>query len=785
VYTLAAEELVAGASSRFSSARRSAVQGFLAMETAAQAECRIRFAPFELNLTTRELSRNGRKIRLQGHPIDLLLMLLDKPGAVVSRESLQKRIWPQDTFVDFEHGLNVTVNRLREALGDRAEEPQFIETLPRVGYRFIARVEWLHAAAAVPENANGTPSAIDISLPGGPLFPVAPGGNHEPDMVARKPLSDPTRDSNSANLSVPSRARLWSWLSLPIGAAIVCGAGFWIFHRPMPSPHITDYIQLTHDSKFKEVAATDGNRIYVNLLETDAVLQAPITGGELAPIPIQFPGEERPIPGLAPGDFPFVYDLSKDGSTFLCAGPTYSLWSVTTTGNLIRLLGTAQGAAWSPDGRNIVYTWRGDIFLMRSDGTDSRMLVPSKAFPDASQSNSDLSWSPNGSHIRFTRDHELWEVSPSGSDLRSLLPGWRPTSWKSNGRWTPDGDFFIFLTGEPNLIPLPFGNRLWALDERRSWFAAPGLQPIPLTSGPTRWGHPVPSRDGTKIYARGSVLDGELLRFDERERMWSPFLGGRSVEFVTFSPDRKAVAYATFPDEVLYRANADGTGPIQLTEPPIAVKSLQWSPDGSQILVNAQNATEKVRMYIVPATGGPLKSLIPEDSEPEMDSHWSPDGARVVYSNLGNPWETLHPVEIRLLDLASRRTTALPGSGEDFSPRWSPDGRYIAALTISEHKLRVFDLKSKSWTTIYDGVASSPIWSGDGQFIYFLGADRIGQAIIRIPFRGGKPKVIAELKNLSGTGSYGHWFGLYPGDAPLFLRDMGRDEVYSLPFARK
>jgi len=289
----------------------------------------------------------------------------------------------------------------------------------------------------------------------------------------------------------------------------------------MPSPHITDYIQLTHDSKFKEVAATDGNRIYVNLLETDAVLQAPITGGELAPIPIQFPGEERPIPGLAPGDFPFVYDLSQDGSTFLCAGPTYSLWSVTTTGNLMRHLGTAQGAAWSPDGRNIVYTWRGDIFLMRSDGSDSRMLVPSKAFPDASQSNSDLSWSPDGSHIRFTRDHELWEVSPSGSDLRSLLPGWRPTSWKSNGRWTLDGEFFIFLTGEPNLIPLPFGNRLWALDERRSWFAPPSLQPIQLTSGPTRWGHPVPSRDGTKIYARGSVLDGELLRFDIRRRMWA------------------------------------------------------------------------------------------------------------------------------------------------------------------------------------------------------------------------------------------------------------------------
>ena len=125
------------------------------METTVQSERRVRFGPFELNLATRELSQSGMKIRLQGHPMDVLILLLEHPGAVVSREVLQKRLWPQDTFVDFKHGLDVTINRLREALGDQADEPEFVETLPRVGYRFIAPVESASVETpAAPANAS-------------------------------------------------------------------------------------------------------------------------------------------------------------------------------------------------------------------------------------------------------------------------------------------------------------------------------------------------------------------------------------------------------------------------------------------------------------------------------------------------------------------------------------------------------------------------------------------------------------------------------------------------------
>ena len=126
------------------------------METTGRSDRHVRFKSFELNLHTRELHRHGLKLKLQGQPVEVLAMLLERPGDLVTREELQQRLWPDDTFVDFEHGLNSTINRLREALGDHAETPRFIETLPRLGYRFIAPVEdgAIAAPASSPQNAN-------------------------------------------------------------------------------------------------------------------------------------------------------------------------------------------------------------------------------------------------------------------------------------------------------------------------------------------------------------------------------------------------------------------------------------------------------------------------------------------------------------------------------------------------------------------------------------------------------------------------------------------------------
>src|SRR5579872_757115 len=100
----------------------------------------IRFGVFELKKDTGELRKNGLKIKLQGKPVQLLQALLERPGEVLTREELQKRLWPGDTVVDFESGLNTAANRLRLALGDSADHPHYVETLSRIGYRFVAPI---------------------------------------------------------------------------------------------------------------------------------------------------------------------------------------------------------------------------------------------------------------------------------------------------------------------------------------------------------------------------------------------------------------------------------------------------------------------------------------------------------------------------------------------------------------------------------------------------------------------------------------------------------------------
>src|SRR5216683_2297990 len=121
----------------------------------------VRFGPFEADLRAGELRKHGVKLKLVGQPFEVLAMLLESPGQLVTREELRTRLWPTDTIVDFDHGLNAAVNKLREALSDSAENPKYIETLPRRGYRFIAPVDGCSAPngigiAAAPERTKST-----------------------------------------------------------------------------------------------------------------------------------------------------------------------------------------------------------------------------------------------------------------------------------------------------------------------------------------------------------------------------------------------------------------------------------------------------------------------------------------------------------------------------------------------------------------------------------------------------------------------------------------------------
>ena len=545
--------------------------------------------------------------------------------------------------------------------------------------------------------------------------------------------------------------------------------------RPLPPLRVVEYTQITHDGHTKDIAGIDGNRLYFNrVYDPQPTAQVAISGGEIVQVPVALP-------------LPWINDVSPDGSTLLVAsfdGGQGSLWSVQVpAGSLRRLLtdtSLVASAAWSPDGKSVVYSpGDGDLDVIRSDGTGTRKLATVGGLPGA------LSWSPDGSRIRFSKDNRLWEVSSDGSGLHSLLPGWRPSSSQCCGRWTPDGKFFVFPSRNAflNFYGLT-GSQLWVLDERRSLFRRAPTEPVQLTSGPIRWNTPIPSKDGTKIFAHGVILRGELVRYDAQSSRLQPWLGGISAEFVTFSSDGQFVAYVTFPEGILWRANRDGSHPVQLTDAPLYPLNPRWSPDGSQILFYNYDSQGHVKAYVTSSQGGTPRPILPEEKEGQSDPSWSPDGHKIVFSTL----EAIGAFNsvLRVLDLVSHQITTLPGSEGMWSPRWSPNGRFIAGFyTGLTGDMKIFDFETQRWSVLQQkDEIDFPTWSSNSQFIYFLRpSDDPG--VFRVRISDGAEERVVDLKGFRYTGAFTLWMGLDPEDTPMLIRDVGTDDIYSLTLEQK
>jgi Tol biopolymer transport system component len=135
--------------------------------------------------------------------------------------------------------------------------------------------------------------------------------------------------------------------------------------------------------------------------------------------------------------------------------------------------------------------------------------------------------------------------------------------------------------------------------------------------------------------------------------------------------------------------------------------------------------------------------------------------------------------DIRVLDLAKHQVTTLPGSQGLFSPRWSPDGRYIIAMPVNSLSLVLFDFQTGKWSELMKGNLGFPNWSGDGRYIYLLQTPD-NPAVLRVQVSERKVERVADLKSLSITGYLGGWLGLAPDDSPLLLRDAGSQDIYAL-----
>jgi Tol biopolymer transport system component len=328
--------------------------------------------------------------------------------------------------------------------------------------------------------------------------------------------------------------------------------------------------------------------------------------------------------------------------------------------------------------------------------------------------------------------------------------------------------------------------QLWALDERHSLLRQPSPAPIQLTSGPIRWGGPLPGRDGKTVYMAGATPRGELSRIDPKTGSSQPFLEGISAEFVSFSPDGKSLAYVTFPEGILWRAERDGSSRLQLSQPPDNAFNPRWSPDSKEMVYSTRTPSRHDSIRRISAADGTPLWLLPEEHGEMHDPCWSPDGKKVLFAaspGTGSPSPGKR--ELRVVDLATRQVTVLPGSDGMWSPRWSADGRYVLAKRGTQGDLRLFDFTTQKWRTLpIAGDSEFPSFSRDGRFVYFLRYAR-DQGVFRVPVAGGVEQRVANMADWHLTGFIGYSMSLDPTDAPLVLRDASSDDIYALTLEAK
>jgi Tol biopolymer transport system component len=474
-----------------------------------------------------------------------------------------------------------------------------------------------------------------------------------------------------------------------------------------------------------------------------------------------------------------IADISPRRSELLLAAFLGSeldapLWMVPTSGGPSRRLGDLSGhdGTLSSDGQQLVYASGHDLLLARADGTDSRKLttVPGVAFWPR--------WSPDGSTLRFTiRDPQsgetsLWEVSAAGTGLHPLFPRWNNPPAECCGNWTADGKYFVFQSTHDG------SSQVWARREPKGLLQRTASAPVQLTNGPLNFDSPVPSLDGKQLFVIGVKRRGEIIRQDAKSGHFVPFLPGISAEGLGFSQDRQRVAYATFPDAIAWRSRLDGSDRLQLSFPPLKAALPKWSPDGKQIAFMGQLSGKAWKIYLVPSDGGTPKEAMPGEHH-EADPSWLPGRNALVFG--GAPWEGGPPEQsaIYLLDLDTQQVSEIPGSHGLFSPRPSPDGRFIAALPADSSALKLFSFASQKWSDVASTTLSWPSWTRDGKYIYFENFIENNAAVFRVRLSDHKVQLVSVLKDLRPAfGIFGNWSGLAPDDSPLILRDIGTEEVY-------
>jgi Tol biopolymer transport system component len=530
------------------------------------------------------------------------------------------------------------------------------------------------------------------------------------------------------------------------------------------SKNLRGYAQLNHIfpksfSPFQEETGADWH-----------LLQVSSDGGEVAPIQLPF-------------TFDGLSDISPASPELLIEGPPNTrqgdaLWQLPVPAGQPRRFGglMAEDATWSPDGSTVYYSYGADIYTAKADGSQPQRLLTTSGTPF---------WvrvSPDGRLLRFSvydsgeLSSTLWEAHADGSHLKEMLVGWNNPADECCGNWTADGKYFVFDANREGI------RNLWAVREMGDLWHRINPAPVQLTVGQMSALSPLPSRNGKEVYFIGATRRGELVRYDLNAHSFTPYLGGLSAEAMSFSKDGQKMAYVSFPEGILWASRTDGSDRHELTFPPMRVGLPRWSPDRTRIAFAARTPGAKAwQVFVIPAEGGDPEQLTSGGTD-AVDPSWSPDGNSIVYGGYAFQVRGLQGNAIHILSLSTRQITAVPESAGLFSPRWSPDGRYLLAGTVDFNKLVLYDFTTGKWQDLVTMRNSYPNWSADGKCVYFNNPWVKALPVYRICLADRKLQHIADLADVGSlaVGNFGWWTALAPDDSILALRDISIEELYAL-----
>ncbi len=761
---------------------------------------RLAFGLFEADLHAGELWKAGYKIKLPRQPFRVLAALLARPGDLVTREDLQHEIWGENTNVDFDQAIAAAINKVREALGDSAENPRFIQTLTKRGYRFIAPVTQIHPAPAVNPSTEPIPQIfLDVTSTRGASKSelgreresTQLAAVEEPPILASAPVHTldsllPGHDVENAiehyqpeRLISPPASRLAWWkpaklIYLLFLAAV--GGGALIDRSLMkagsgPAPfrvdQISHYVPISLGPPNPEsflTMAVDGDRVLTSVMVNGRprLSSIDIDTGEVQEIAVP---DEISLNSLT--------DISKDGSRLLLRSQQSTeseqpLWVVPSVGGSGRRIPgvLAHDAAWMPDGTSILYATGNDLAQIspKEDSSTPYAKLPGRAFW--------LRWSPDGKMLRFTlfdpvtHAATLWEMERGNHTPNPVkIPGFEHLS-SCCGVWLPDGQSYVFQADD----------NLWQLKG-----SGRGEKLVPLTNGPLRSLSPVAARTGNRIFFIGLESPSGLQAFSpERKEFRSAPAFLADANRIDYSRDGKWVAWTDI-HEKLWRAHTDGSDKVRLTSDALEVFLAHWSPDGKRLAVMARKPGGVWQIYLVDASGGKAEALL-DETRNSADPGWSNDGDSLVFGREPDLMgKESGPRNLQILHLSTHQVEEIPNSDGLFSPRWSPDGQWIMALTLDQKTVMLYDVAHGHWQRLASTSAADPVWSADSKAIYihaFL-ADR--EPILRVEVPSGTIQTVADLGNFHDGEAANYFFGgVTPRGEPLVQPRVGTGNLYSL-----